>query len=188
MENIINYRTKIKHIGYVKIFDATAKVELSFQRKMLSWSNVNILIHQLMISLDLLTHNVQNLWSSKGTQKGLSVKTYFIDGKHASKWFGKILVKTLTPVLNKFSKYTLKDPFEFVDKLRLILESKSKNSFVVSYDLKLLFTNILLIEVIEISLKELYHSDLRHLKMPEFICKEMLHLLHCMLDLVLMIK
>ena len=88
----------------------------------------------------------------------------------------KFLVKTLTPVLNKFSKYTLKDSFQFVDKLRLIPESQSKNSFMVSYDIKSLFTNIPLIEVIEICLQELYHSDLRHPEMPEFICKEMLHM------------
>ena len=41
----------------------------------------------------------------------------------------KFLVKTPTPVLNKFCKYTLKDSFQFVDKLRLIPESKSKKKF-----------------------------------------------------------
>ena len=88
----------------------------------------------------------------------------------------KILVKTLTPVLNKFSVYTLKDLFQFVDKLRLISESKSKNRFMVSYDIKSLFTNIQFTEVIEKCLKELNHSDLSHPEMPEFICKEMLHM------------
>ena len=39
-----------------------------------------------------------------------------------------------------------------------------------------MFTNIPLIEVIEVCLKELYHPDLRHPEMPEFICKEILHM------------
>ena len=47
---------------------------------------------------------------------------------------------------------------------------------MVSYDIESLFTNIPLIEVIEICLKELYHSDLRHPVMPEFICIEMLYM------------
>ena len=48
--------------------------------------------------------------------------------------------------------------------------------FMVSYDIKSLFTYIPLIEVIEICLKKLYHSDLRHPELPEFIFKEMLHM------------
>ena len=47
---------------------------------------------------------------------------------------------------------------------------------MVSCDIKSLFTNIPLTEVIEICLPEVYHSDLRHLEIPEFICKEMLHM------------
>ena len=39
-----------------------------------------------------------------------------------------------------------------------------------------MFTNTPLIEVIEICLKELYHSDLRHPEIPEFIFKEMPHM------------
>ena len=45
-----------------------------------------------------------------------------------------------------------------------------------SYDIKSLFTNIPVVEVIEICLKVLYHSDLKHPQMPEFVCKEMLHM------------
>ena len=47
---------------------------------------------------------------------------------------------------------------------------------MISYDIKSLFTNILVVEVIEICLKVLYHSDLKHPQMPEFGCKEMLHM------------
>jgi len=47
---------------------------------------------------------------------------------------------------------------------------------MISYDIKSLFTNIPVVEVIEICLKVLYHSDLKHPQMPEFVCKEMLHM------------
>ena len=65
---------------------------------------------------------------------------------------------------------------QFVDKLRLIPDSKSKNSCMVSYDINSLFKNIPLIKVIEIFWKELYHSNLRHPEIPDFNCKEMLHM------------
>ena len=45
-----------------------------------------------------------------------------------------------------------------------------------AYDNKILFTNIPVVEVIEICLKILYHSVLKHPQMPEFVCKEMLHM------------
>ena len=177
MDNIINDRTKFKHIGCVKSFDATAKVELSFQRKMLRW-----------VKCKYIDTSTYDLIRPVGSQRP---KLYGLPKVHKNdcplrpilsmvgspqNGLAKFLVKTLTPVLNKFSKYTLKDSFQFVDKLRLIPESQSKNSFMVSYDIKSLFTNIPLIEVIEICLQELYHSDLRHPEMPEFICKEMLHM------------
>ena len=37
MENILNDCTKFKHIGSVNSFDFTARIELSYQRKMLGW-------------------------------------------------------------------------------------------------------------------------------------------------------
>ena len=47
---------------------------------------------------------------------------------------------------------------------------------MISYDYKSLFTNIPVVEVIEICLKVLCHSDLKHPQMPEFVCKEMLRM------------
>ena len=47
---------------------------------------------------------------------------------------------------------------------------------MISYDIKTLFTNIPVVEVIEICLKVLCHSDLKHPQMPEFVCKEMLRM------------
>ena len=88
----------------------------------------------------------------------------------------KYLVKILVPVLDKFSNYSLKDSFQFIDKIKLIPSSKVKSSYMISYDIKSLFTNIPVVEVIEICVKVLYHSELKHPQMPESVCKEMLHM------------
>ena len=47
---------------------------------------------------------------------------------------------------------------------------------MISFDIIILFTNIPVVEVIEICLKMLYHSDLKHPQISEFVCKEMLHM------------
>ena len=48
----------------------------------------------------------------------------------------KFLVKTLAPVLDKFSNYSIKDSFQFIDKIKLIPRSKVKSSYMISYDIK----------------------------------------------------
>ena len=47
---------------------------------------------------------------------------------------------------------------------------------MISYDIKSMLTNILVVEVKKTCFKVLYHSDLKHPQMPEFVCKEMLHM------------
>ena len=47
---------------------------------------------------------------------------------------------------------------------------------MISYDIKGLLIIIPVVKVIEICLKVLYHLDLKHPQMPEFVCKEMLRI------------
>ena len=56
-------------------------------------------------------------------------------------------------VLKYFSSYILKDSFSFVDQIKDI---ESNNTFIASFDVKSLFTNVPLEEVIEICLDMLY--------------------------------
>ena len=71
----------------------------------------------------------------------------------------KWLISVLEPVLSKYSQYTVKDSFEFVEKLKTI-NQVVKNSFMCSYDVTSLFTNVPVLETIEICLADLYHADL----------------------------
>ena len=59
----------------------------------------------------------------------------------------KFLNSCLEPVLKHFSSYCLKDSFTFVDKIK---EMEANNTFNASFDVKILFTNVPLEEVIEI--------------------------------------
>ena len=65
----------------------------------------------------------------------------------------KFLNRLLEPVLHYYSDYVIKDSFSFVETIRNI---KANNTFVASFDVKSLFTNVPLKEVIDISTDKLY--------------------------------
>ena len=65
----------------------------------------------------------------------------------------KFLNSSLELVLKHFSTYCLKDSFTFVDKIK---EMEANNTFNASFDVKSLFTNVLLEEVMEICVDTLY--------------------------------
>ena len=67
----------------------------------------------------------------------------------------KFLIDLLAQVLHKFLIYTVNDWFAFVEKLHKLLPT---DGFMVSYDIKSLFTNVPLVVIIEIVTIKLYHS------------------------------
>ena len=81
------------------------------------------------------------------------------------------LVSVLQPVLDKFSNQIVPDSFTFVNELKS-LNLCQPNSFMVSFDIKSLLTNVPLDEVLNICLDQLYNYEL-----PPFlraVCNEML--------------
>ena len=75
----------------------------------------------------------------------------YINDRFATKWFDKIFSnKQLAQVLDKFSYYSAQNSFHFIEKIKLIPLSKVKNSYMITYDIKILLTNIPVVEVIKI--------------------------------------
>ena len=77
-------------------------------------------------------------------------------------FLSKLVIKTkflnflLEPVLQYFSRYTEKDSFTFVEEIRKL---NAENTFMSSFHVKSLFTNVPLNEIIEISAEKLYEID-----------------------------
>ena len=70
------------------------------------------------------------------------------------------LTEVLEPVLRRFSSHVVSDSFNFCDDLREHWWGKSlNNSFMCSFDVKSLFTNVPLNETINICLDLLYRCD-----------------------------
>ena len=60
-------------------------------------------------------------------------------------------------MLNLYSTYCIRDTFEFVSKLKDL--SVSSNGYMRSFDVVSLFTNVPLLETIDICSKALYHKS-----------------------------
>ena len=83
------------------------------------------------------------------------------------------LTKVLQPVLQQYSSHLIKDSFEFVNTLREFGEV-GEDSFMCSFDVKSLFTNVPIEETIQICLDVLYRSDCTNPGIEEPILKKLL--------------
>ena len=76
----------------------------------------------------------------------------------------KFLNSLLEPVLAHYSQFVVKDSFEVIERIKNI---KPDNSVLTSFDVKQLFTNVLLKESIKVSVDKLY--ELREPKIEKLI-------------------
>ena len=65
----------------------------------------------------------------------------------------KFLNSLLEPVLTYYSQFVVKDSFQVIERIKNI---KSDNTVSISFDVKQLFTNVLLKESIKVSVDKLY--------------------------------
>ena len=71
----------------------------------------------------------------------------------------------LEPVLNHFSRFVVKDSFEVIERIR---NTDSENTFLSSFDVKKLFTNVPLDEIIQICCEVLYSIRQLSIKKESF--------------------
>ena len=89
----------------------------------------------------------------------------------------KWLAEILHPVVNFYSTHTLQDTFHFCQDLDEFVEAHSdmRNTFMCSFDVTSLFTNVPLDEVLSICLDTLYRKELvPKPSVPETLLKKML--------------
>ena len=93
--------------------------------------------------------------------------------QHAmAKW----LVEILRPVLNKYSQHLLKDMFEFCEYVGKFSKQHCESTFMCSFDVTSLFTNVPLIETVRICLDTLYRDkDVAPPTVPEKLLEKLLN-------------
>ena len=85
----------------------------------------------------------------------------------------KWLISILEPIRLKFSKFTVNDSFSYVEFIREYKEIETE-CYMCSYDIKSLFTNVPLDEVLTICMEQLYKPDLTPPTIPPDVLKELL--------------
>merc|ERR1712240_306048 len=86
---------------------------------------------------------------SKEHKKEIPLRPILSMIKSSQSNLSTFLISVLEPVLDKFSNHTVPDSFSFVDKLKSF-NLFQPNNFIVSFDIKSLFTNVQLKKVIYI--------------------------------------
>ena len=88
----------------------------------------------------------------------------------------KWLTEVLQPVLHRYSKFLLKDIFEFCERIQEFSERHDCSSvFMCSFDVTSLFTNMPLNETLQICLDALYRDEqIPKPTVPENLSKKML--------------
>jgi hypothetical protein len=177
MDDVLSDHTKFISLGPVSEFDFTAKIEMAFQRRL-----------SRLLKDKSITLSVYNQIRPTGSQRP---KLYGLPKTHKPNCplrpilsmigspqhkLAKYLTSLLTPVSDRFSKYVVKDSFSFVELIKSIPLSNGVKQHMCSFDIKSLFTNIPLVEVTNICLEYLYHSDTTAPNMPEEVFRELLEL------------
>ena len=158
MKIILNDRTKFEKLGPSSSHDRTSTAEAS----------LNKFLDELKDNGELSKELYDSLRSTGGTRP----RMYGLPKVHkvgaplrpilsmsgspqydTSKW----LCKLLQPVRKKYSKWCIKDSFQFIDLLKK--KKIGSNGFMCSFDVVSLFTKVPLEETIKICLDALYRDD-----------------------------
>ena len=150
MGSILHDKTKFLNMGGVDLHDNTAKNEQKLQKRLLD------LVHQNILARDAYDR-VRPTGSQRPRMYGLPkthkeniplrpILSMIGSSQHElAKWLAEILV----PVLKLYSSHCVKDSFTFANFIQNC-NLEPANSFLCSFDISSLFTNVPLDETIEI--------------------------------------
>ena len=160
METILCDSTKFICLGPVEENDNTAKLETKLQRRLLQLKKD----HQITPSI---YNDIRPTGSQRPRMYGLPkthkasiplrpILSMIGSSQHElAKW----LCTILQPVLDRYSAHCIKDSFTFAKTIQ-DLTTDSDQTFLCSFDISSLFTNIPLKETIQICADSLYESNL----------------------------
>jgi hypothetical protein len=176
MMNILSDGSKFQSLGPVSDFDFTAKIEQAFQRRMYTWlkeKSIPLSIYNIIRPTGSQRPKLYGLPKTHKPNCPLRPILSMIDSPQHS--LAKYLISVLQPVSDKFAQHTVKDSFSFVQLLNT-LPANSDNIRMCSFDIRSLFTNVPLTEVIDICIRQLYHSEIIPPAIPESVCRELLRM------------
>ena len=175
MSNILDDRSKFECVGPVGTHDSTVKNENNITKKLRKFVSDGLISRNLYVKLLPTGSSRPRMYGLPKTHKPTTplrpILSMIGSAQHKiAQW----LTEVLEPVLERFSRYCIPDSFEFVNLLNEPNISV-QNSFLCSYDIKSLFTNVPLQEVIDICTKSLYNDMGTKPAVPKTVFKHLLH-------------
>ena len=174
MNKILSDKNKFVKLGPTSKLDFTAKIEDAFQRKLRTFLKEGKIQKSTYDSIRPNGSQRPKLYGLPKTHKPdcplRPILSMINSPQHK---LAKFLVSILKPVSDKYSAHTVSDSFNFVQSLQTLRSSKGA---MCSFDIKSLFTNVPLREVIEICVDQLYNSNISSPEFPRDVCYELLQM------------
>ena len=174
MLEILSDTTKFQQIGPANDFDHTVRDEGKFQTRLKELLRAKAISKEMCNFVRPSGSQIPKMYGLPKTHKHntpLRPILSMVGSFHYN--LSKFLISILTPVLDKFSKFIIQDSFTFSSFINQI-KFNSNSTHMCSFDVKSLFTNVPLTEVLNICLNELYNSDITPPDIPQPVLEELL--------------
>ena len=157
MLEIVNDDSKFQHLGPVSTHDKTTKREKDIRDYLQSLVEKKELREGTSTTIKPSGTERPRLYGLPKTHKpGVPLRPILSMIGSPQHKLAKYLNSLLDPVIKRYSRYTIKDSFEFA---KVISEASASNTFMVSFDVRSLFTNVPLLETIDICAEALYDNN-----------------------------
>ena len=167
MNLIIDDKSKFLKLGPVSDFDNLSKIEkdiIDLLKRLVSNKEISQQIFNEIKPMGSIRPRMYGL--PKLHKSEVPLRPILSMTKSPQHKLARFLNVVLEPVLHHYSQFAVKDSFEVVERIRKI---QPENTFLSSFDVKKLFTNVPLNEVIQICVDRLYELEKPSIKKNSFI-------------------
>ena len=171
MNVIVDDTTKFQLLGPASNFDRTKNIETNLQSKLRSLKNAKHISAKVYEQVRPVGSQRPRMYGLPKVHKaGNPLRPIISMTNSPQHRLAKWLVTILKPVYDEYSTYCLPDSFTFADEIQQLDINPSK-TFLCSFDIRSLFTNVPLDETIDICTNYLYGGKVPRPKLPriEFV-------------------
>ena len=179
MRTILDCPDKFVELGPASTYDFTSQIESAFQRRLRSLLNGKSITQEIFETIRPVGSQRPKMYGLPKVHKEnvplRPVLSMIGSPQHlVAKW----LVKMLQPVLMRYSTHVVKDSFTFAKEIQGF-SLQQNDAFMCSFDVKSLFTNVPINEVLDVCMKELYETDLKPPSVPADAFRYLLRFATC---------
>ena len=174
MSSIVDDKTKFWNMSGVDLHDNTAKKEQKLQKRLLDLANQKILARDVYDRVRPTGSRRLRIYGLPRTHKeNIPLRPMLLMIGSSQHELATWLAEILAPVLKLYSSHCIKDSFTFANFIQSCNLEPAK-TFLCSFDISSLFSNVPLHETIEICADALYRGHLDCPPIPEDTFRELM--------------